>query len=254
MHKRERFERSDVPRDAKSGMILAGSALAFLLVGLLIGLGYARSMVTRDSSLGNRTLGASIGAQGDVEAVDGYQISDDAFTNVLLFTVDDLKAPTPTLTGAQLLSLNTTTHTGTIVNVPINTRLTTDAGKTPLSAQFAGSGASSCIVPFQTVSGVKITHAIISVSEVWDQVAHLHGAGVQYLVSSESDLFGSMTTDMNNSELMDVAELVQSIGVDNLTRIDAPVSEATLDDGTAVSVIDATKLDVALGTIVEKSK
>ena len=233
--KRERFERSDVAKSAAGGTALAVGALVFLIVGLIAGVMWARSRAGVGTSLSDADLSSAVAGQAAVaDPAEGYTASTDTFTNVLLLTVDDPSADAPTLTSAQLLSLDVTTGTGT----------------TTLAALYAASGASACVAPLATATNVQVSHVIVGTSDIWDQLAGFNGSGVQSLVGSGSKLLSSIKTDMDQDELMSVAELVQSSGVANWTRVDAPVTAGTLDDGTAASVVDATQLGVQIGTLV----
>ena len=251
LHKRERFERSDVSKSMAGGTALAVGVLIFLVVGVAIGFAWARSRSGIDSSLSDAGLTSAVASQAAVAGPgDGYTASTDTFTNVLLLTVDDLDAESPTLTSAQLLSINVSAGTGTLVSLPLDTQLTTEAGNTTLAALFASSGASACIAPVAAATNTQLSHAIVATSEIWDKLASYKGSGVHAILGSDSELISSIKTDMDNDQLMDVAELVQSTGVANWTRADAPVSAGSLDDGTATSVIDATQLDAQIGTLV----
>lgn len=250
-HKRERFERSDVSKSIAGGTALAVGVLIFLVVGLIIGFLWARSRSGISSSLGDADLSSAVASQAAVAGPgDGYTASTDTFTNVLLLTVDDLNAESPTITSAQLLSINVTAGTGTLVSLPLDTQLATDAGNTTLAALFASSGASACVAPVATATNTQLSHVIVSTSEIWDKLASFKGSGVQAILGSDASLLSSIKTDMTNDQLMEVAELVQSTGVANWNRVDAPVNAGALDDGTATSVIDATQLDVQIGTLV----
>lgn len=249
--KRERFERSDVAKSAAGGTALAVGALVFLIVGLIAGVMWARSRAGVGTSLSDADLSSAVAGQAAVaDPAEGYTASTGTFTNVLLLTVDDPSADAPTLTSAQLLSLDVTTGTGTLANLPLDAQLASEAGTTTLAALYAASGASACVAPLATATNVQVSHVIVGTSDIWDQLAGFNGSGVQSLVGSGSKLLSSIKTDMDQDELMSVAELVQSSGVANWTRVDAPVTAGTLDDGTAASVVDATQLGVQIGTLV----
>ena len=252
--KRERFERSDVAKSAAGGTALAVGALVFLIVGLIAGVIWARSRASVDASLSDAGLSSAVAGQADVtDPAEGYTASTDTFTNVLLLTVEDPSADAPKITSAQLLSLDVTAGTGTLVNLPLDTQLTTDAGPTTLAALYAASGASACVAPLATATNVQVTHVIVGTSDIWDQLSDFSGSGVQSLIGAGSKLLSSIKTDMDQDDLMSVVELVQSSGVANWTRADAPVTAGALDDGTTTSVIDATQLGVQIGTLVAAS-
>ena len=55
---------------------------------------------------------------------------------------------------------------------------------------------------------------------------------------------------MSTGDLMDVAELVQSIGVNNLKRMDAPASQEADGAGGNWSVLNSAQLGADIGIMV----
>ena len=247
--KRERFERTDVPSSPASGMMLALGALAFIVVGLLVGLRVAKVLSERDISLTDRSLANALASQSDAETPEGYQASSDIYTNVLILTVDDISADNPTLTGVELLSVDVTTNTATAVSVPLNLRVSSEVGDSMIQSMCVGSGTASCVAPFAAASGVHLSHVIITSSDIWAKFDELRGLGTRSLVTSSPEAFSTLRTDMSNDELMDLVDRIGTIGSANIARIDAPVGEGTLEDGTGVSNMDSLQLRLALGLL-----
>lgn len=250
LHKRERFERTDVPRSDRAGLILACAAGAFVLIGLVISLRWSWVMAHRDANLGDRTLKTSIKAQGEVAAPKGYKASSDIFTNVVIFSVDNPNAAKPKLHAIQLLSINVSKGTGSLVSIPADTKLTTDKGDTTLSARFDAMGASACIAPLSSAINVRLSHAIVGTDDIWEHIAQLKGAGMQSLIGSSTKILESIKSDMTFGEMTDLAERTLSIGIDKLARSEAPTADAKLKDGTQAKSINANKLNEVLGTQV----
>lgn len=250
LHKRERFERTDVPRSDRAGLVLACAAAAFVLIGLVISLRWSWVMAHRDVNLGDRTLKASIKSQGEITATKGYKASSDNFTNVVIFSVDNPHAAKPKLHAIQLLSINVSKGTGSLVSIPADTKLTTDKGDTTLSARFDALGASECIAPLSRAMNVHVTHAIVGTDDIWEQIAQVKDAGMQSLIGASTKILESLKSDMTFGEMTDLAERALSIGLNKLARSEAPAADAKLKDGTQAKSIDANKLNEALGTQV----
>lgn len=252
--RRERFERSDVPHNSSRRTLKALIVLFVVALGVGVIVYVCWTFAERDSKLGDSSLSDSLASQVvSTTTADGYSASTDVFTNVLLLTVNDINSNDPTLISAQLLSLDATTGKGVLIDIPLDSEVTSSTGATTLYSLFSGSGAAACIGPFATASNIQVSHVVVATSEIWDKVAELKGSGVQSIVNSASDLFDSIKTDMDIGELMDLAELVQSIGVSQFSRISAPTNSDTLDDGTQVEVLDQTQLGISAGTLVVSS-
>lgn len=63
--------------------------------------------------------------------------------------------------------------------IPLDSKVSSDAGDTTLSTLFSSSGASACIVPFAAASNIQVSHVVVATNEVWDKVEALKGSGVQ---------------------------------------------------------------------------
>lgn len=248
--KRERFERTDVPRYSPHSNAIALAVIAAVAVGLFVLVGSLWRKASQPISVGNETLGASVSAQGDVTSPDGYTVSQDSFTNVLVFTVDDVNAKSPQLKSAQILSLDATARTGTLASVPLDTKVNDGTSDMRLQDLYTNSGASACVVPLAQAANLRMTHVIISTDDVWDKLETFSGAGLTALLSDGADLLYSIDTDMSVGDLTDLAELVQSIGIDKLNRIDAPVTQADDGNGGSWSVIDSVQLGASVGIMV----
>lgn len=254
---REPFERTDVPKSGPLHTILALVALVVIVGGLYLLVTTLWNQVQLEDHLGDSGLSTAVSDQSEPVSVSGYTASEDAFQSVLVLTAKSLDEGAE-LESAELLVIDTTTHAGTLVNVPIDVRVVTDDGYPSLAELYQEGGASACVAAVSTSANIQLSHAIVSTREVWDEVADLAGVGVNWIVMRGSDLLKAMYTDMSSQDLTDLAELVQSIGVANLTRVECPVfPEGSYGaDGTWVSngsgryYIYAPKLGILTGVLV----
>lgn len=247
---RERFERTDVPRYSPYRNAVAIGVLVAVGVLLVVLVSTLWAKAQKPISVGNESLSKSIQAQGQVTSPDGYTVSQDSFTNVLVLTVDDVNAQSPKLTKAQILSLDATARKGTLVTIPLDAKVNDGKADVRLQDLYSGSGASACIVPLATAANLRMTHAMLASDDVWDKIEGYKGAGVSALLSHGADLLYSINTDMSTGDLMDVAELVQSIGVNNLKRMDAPASQEADGAGGNWSVLNSAQLGADIGIMV----
>lgn len=256
--KRERFERTDVPKVTSKTPIIGVIVIVVVFGITALVVSYAWRRAQAASHLGDNTLDSSISSASSVSDL-GYATSTDSFENVLLLTSDVLDTADDggtTLVSAELLVYDTTTASGSLVSIPIDVAVTSNGTETTLSELFAASGAHACVSPLVTATNIPISHVIVSTGAVWDEVASLSGVGVNALVSRASDFLSSIYTDMDPSELLDLAEKVQSTGTANLTRLDAPTSDETTTDSdgnttsTGRKIIDQVSLGLSVGTLV----
>lgn len=255
---RERFERTDVPRDNPHRNTIAAVVLVvvFVAVGVVVSIAWRRAQA--QSHLGDSSLSSSVSKTSTVSDL-GYTVSSDSFMGVLLLTTDNLDASETggaNLSSAELLVYDETAATGKLVSIPTDVKVSYNGQDTTLAELFNSSGSSACVSPLSTAANLPVTHVIVSTSEVWDEVRSLSGAGVNSLISRASDFLSSIRTDMSSQDILDLAEKVQSAGTDGLAKVDAPVVDETTTDenGNAVStgyrVIDQASLGLAVGTLV----
>lgn len=250
---RERFERTDVPRDVPYRDAVAIGVLVAVFVGLVVLVASLWARANSESSVANKDLSASIAAQGESVNPEGYVASSDVFTNVLVLTVDDVDAANPTLTKAQVVSLNATHKSGALATIPLDTKVNDGTSDTTLSELYASKGASACVVPLANAANVKLSHVLLATDDIWDKIAGMKSSGVSALLGSASDVLSSIKTDMRTSQLLDLVELAQAVGIDNLSAFDAPAAAEDDGNGGTWSVIDQTQLGVSLGTLVAAS-
>lgn len=255
---RERFERTDVPRDNPHRNLIAGIVLVvvFVVCGIVVSTAWSRAQA--QSHLGDSKLSSSVSRTPSVSDL-GYTVSSDTFMGVLLLTTDNLDASASggaNLSSAELLVYDETAATGKLVSIPTDVKVSYNGQDTTLAELFSASGAAACVSPLSTAANLPVTHVIISTSAVWDEVRSLAGVGVNSLIGRATEFLSSIRTDMSSQEILDLAEKVQSAGTDGLSKVDAPmVDETTTDEsGNAVStgyrVIDQASLGLAVGTLV----
>lgn len=247
--KRERFERTDVPRYNPHRTQIAIAVLVAVAVGLALLVHGLWERANASAHVGNQTLSAAIGEQSETTAADGYTVSSDVFTNVLMLTVDDINADSPQLQKAQLLVMDASTHKGYLVTIPLDAKVSVNGGDTTLSSCYASQGAAGCLAPLSTATNVKVSHVVVATDAVWEKIASFKGSGLSAILGSSADILKTLETDMSMGDVTDTAELLQSIGVGNLSKQDAPGSEGDNGSGGTWFTIDATALGVNVGLL-----
>ena len=256
--KRERFERTDVPepspRRSLIGAVVAIAALA-VTAGIVM---FAWNRATLESRMGDRSLAGAISelsASSLAGPADGYVETGSEISSTLLLTASSLDAQGASLTAARILTVNATTGTATLVNVPTDLALTVDEQPTTLSELFSGQGYAACVAPLGRAAGLRFGNVILATDDVLEEAAQLAGSDAETLVKSASGFLSKIRTNMDAPALLSFAEALAGIGVSNLAVVDAPLTAETITDeaGTVTEtgrqVLDQTQLGVAVGRL-----
>ena len=254
--KRERFERTDVPEPSPRRNLIGGVVAVAALVLTAAVVMFAWNRANLESRMGDRSLA---GAVADLSArtlagpADGYVTTGNEVSSTLLLTADSLDEQGGTLTAARILSVNSTTGTATLVNVPVDLALTADDQATTLSELFSSQGCAACVVPLGRAAGLGFGNVILATDDVLEEAAQLAGSDAGTLMRSASGFISKIRTNMDAGALLSFAETLAAIGVPNLAVADAPLmAETTTDEAgniveTGRQVIDQTQLGVAVG-------
>ena len=251
LRKRERFERSDVPRPnpLRPVISLVVIAVTFIILAIFLMASWqkANQMNNHNDSYLDNALYEQLDTRGPT---DGSVKSDDEFSNVLILTVDDVNAEDRTLQGAQLLVRNITQNTATLVNLPLNTRMLAGESNVMLSNYFDYAGAAASIAPLTDAANVHVSHVILATDKLMEQLKDLKGPLVLALLSSSTNDLATMASDYRTSEMIGLADYLRGVGFENIKTIDAPYAEETFEDGTVVAAIDRQQLCRDLGIFV----
>lgn len=243
--KRERFERNDVPRENPYTNVIGFAVIVIVavLVGIVVMTIWER--VQLESHLGDHGLNKAVKSQNISGNPDGTTPSKDDFLTYAVISTNSLNAGESTLKSVQLLIINRTQGTGHLVSIPTDVYVESNSEAKTLSDSYKNDGQSAFVSALASATNIKITHIIIATDDVWEKISTLHGSGARSLVSNASGLLSSMITDMKPNQLLELAEIVQPIGISNLAHDDAPVVE-----GTNGTTIDVTALGKLVGMLV----
>lgn len=237
--KRERFERTDVPRP--------NPLRPFIAIGVLVAVALLCVVLTRNAwHKANQLNGLNDGVLDDAlyeqldttDPTDGYERSEDSFSNTLILIVDDVHAEQPTLLGARIMVRNLTAGTAGVLNIPLNTKLISGERVAYLSGFFSEVGATGVLASLTDAANVHVSHVLVAGESVWEQLHSLKSPTLWSLLSSDTDVYDTMATDFRTSELVEISEWLREIGPDNEFYVDATFMPDTLEDGTEVAVLD----------------
>ena len=206
--KRERFERSDVPRDTPHRNLIALlvlvviAAVGFLLIKTLW------SRVQVESNMGDPDLSGCLDEQPGPTALEGaFYYTDNDIEKILFVQVDDPSAEHPTLKGAQLLLIDEVAGTAHLVDVPLNVRVTSEGATYTFEEHFASFGPVATIPLITTSFNIYADHVIVGTTVPWGAIQGLAGTNQFNVLGTNPDFVKSMHTDMDGGDLVDHGEL-----------------------------------------------
>lgn len=256
--RRERFERTDVPRENPYRNVIGVIVCVVVFVALGVVVSTLWNRVGLESRLGDAGLSSAVDSQGSVAATaSGCVASTDDRELTLLLVTDDVDASGTALSSARVLSVNHTQGIAGYVNLPVDVAVTSGETRVALSTLFSTEGPAACVGPLASATGIAFDHVVVSSGDVVAEMASLTGTDPSALVGSSADFLRKIKTNMDASELVSLAGSVSAVGVENITSFDAPVvtDVATDADGniveTGLVAVDAVQLAFELGLLVQ---
>lgn len=254
--RRERFERSDVPRASTHRSVIGAVVCVAVFAAIAAVVFFLWNRVTLESRLGDKDLEGALAAQAGQGVAEGagYVASGDDFEVVALFTADGLDPTGTTLTSARILAVNRTQGTAACATVPLDAKVDDETSAT-LADAYASQGYAACAGMLASAAGVPLDHAVVATGDVLEEVRAIVGSSASDLVRQASGLLSKIRTDMDAAELLSLAEALSAAGA-NLTSSEAIlVPEAATDEEgnpveTGAQVIERTQLGVDLGLLV----
>lgn len=260
LRKRERFERTDVPRESpyRNLMGVVVCIVVFAALALIVSMTWDR--VQLETHIEDSDLEDAVDSQSSTSTFDGYTASSDEIETVLLLTADSLDSSGASLSSAQVLSVNATQGTAALVTVSTQAKLTYDDESTTLAELYSSQGYAACVPSLSTAANVAFDHVVVCTADVIEELAALAGTDSSNLVSKASDLLAQMRTDMSAEDLVSLAGQLSGVGVSNIVSSEATLSAETTTDEegnvteTGYQTIDQLQLCLALGTLVTASE
>lgn len=251
--KRERFERSDVPRDNPHRNLIA---LAVLLVIAAAGFTLVDTLWSRvkvESHMDDPDIAEAIGKQDGPTALEGdFYYTDNDIEKILFLHVDDAGADRPQLVGAQLLLIDEAGGTAHLVDVPITVRVSAE-GSVYAFAEYFNSYGFEAAIPLITASfNLYANHVIMGTESPWPPIIGLAGTNPFDVVGTNPEFVENIRTDMGGGELVEHGALFQTLGVGSLEVEECPVAgEEANEDGEVTQVsVDLVPFGLQTGILI----
>ena len=256
--KRERFERTDVPRENPYRNIIGVVVLVAVFAMLFFVVSQVRSRVSLETRLDDSDLGSAISDQASVTIPDGYSVTSDDLTKVLLLDVADTSdaGKGTTLNSARVLVINNTQGVVYLATIPTESKVAYNDTDYTLADLCAKQGTAACISPLSQAAGMKFSHVITSTGDVLDKVAALSGADSTTLLKTSESLITKLRTDLKASELVSLGATLATYGVENFVSVEASLATETVsaEDGsvseTGFQTIERVSLGAAVGLLI----
>lgn len=255
--KRERFDRTDVPRESPRRNFVGAivSVAALLVAAAVVAFFWWRMNLERGLEV--TELEDALAYPSSASVVDGmgYAVSPDDIETTLLLEVDDIDAQTPNLVRARVLAVNHTSGTASVAGVPVTVKIDFD-DPAALGDVCVRSGAAACAELLSEAAGVPFDHVIVSEGDVLPGIGALSGSGIIDLPTQASELVSSLRTDMSDEEVLALADDVAATGAAAADAPEvAPVPETVTDETGATTetgswLVDGTQLALTLGLLV----
>ena len=172
--KRERFERIDVPREGPYRNLIGAVVCIVVIAAVAVIVSMTWNRANLESRMGDKGLGEAISTLSQYDAAapgSGYVETEDELHLTLLLTADSLDAQGASLTGASILSVNSTQGTASLVSVPVDLSVTVNDEAMTLAELFSSQGYSSCVVPLGVACGVRFDDVVLATGDVLEDAA-----------------------------------------------------------------------------------
>ena len=220
MARREKFDRSDVPEASPLRTVMALFALVVVavLTVLLVRTVWKRAHL--DDRLNDAALNSCLRTQYATQYWD-WGVGDDDLNVVLVITVDgDVTSPESGLSALSLVVVNHTDGTGTVVDIPVDTRMTSSGVKYTAASAWSALGEAKFIEVVSWFTNVPADHIIVASRDVLGDLEGIRKFGPINTITSR--LLESIRTDMRQKTLLTFAGEISSIGLDNFTYMEVP--------------------------------
>ena len=116
--------------------------------------------------------------------------------------------------------LNRTAGTGTIVNIPLDTRMTSSGVKYTAASAWSALGEAKFIEVVSWFTNVPADHIIVTTRDVLEDIASIRSFGPFNTVTSR--LLASIRTDMRMKTLVAFGSELAELGLENLQVMEVP--------------------------------
>lgn len=252
--KRERFERSDVPRDNPHRNLIG---LGVILIVAVLGFAFVSALWERvqvESRMGDAALVEALDEQAGSEVLEGsFTYTENPIEKILFLQVDDPDAEHPQLISAQLLLLDAEGEAAHLVDVPSYILLSVDGSSYALGEFFDEFGPSAAIPLIMTAYNIYGHHVIMGTESPWTAIAALDGMQPRDVVRDAESFVHSMRTDLDASELVAHASVFLQLGVPDLEVEATPVvggAPAEDEEQPAPTSVDLVPFGVQTGILI----
>lgn len=252
--KRERFERSDVPKDTKYRPLIGLAVLA--IIGA-VGFFFVRTLwghVQIESRMGDPMMVDALDDQTGPTTLEGnFEYTENDIEKIFFLQVDDVDAERPKVVAAQLLLLDPTGGTAHLVDVPVNMLVNSEGSSYAFNEFFSSFGPEASVRLLATAYNIYADHVIMGTINPWDRIMGLDGVSSFEVVGKDEEFVRSMRTDLDAGDIVKHAALLNTLGVGALEVETTPLVGGTPAEGEeapATVSIDLVPFGIQTGILI----
>lgn len=237
------YERPDVPKDSPNRnkvAVIVLLAVAVALVGLVMGLW---RLANANSALGSsdveQALSSASSSLGDAQALaeaSGATVTGDEVETVLFVVLDG--SDSSSCVATYLAAIDSTQGSAKLIFLPLDALLTSADGLTSVADTYAAGGLRGLAESLASAAAVPVSHAITMTQDGWNAFLDTAQQGSSALKRNATRLVGGIvSSDLDATGLLDIAQRAVSLGVGSSDIVDAPVTEDYLLDAAGLACL-----------------
>ena len=249
------YERPDVPKDNPHRNLIALIVLAVVAVAMAMLVSSLWKLANTNSAMGSKTLAKAVKSTkpssdtiGAYAEATGLTATGAGVETVLFVITPD--SSDESASAVYLAVMNETEGSTKLVQFQNDAWVQAGDENYTVTDWYAQQGASGLASAISACAAVPVNHIVVMQESGWNSLMTVAKEGTSSLASKSTELVEAIEeTDMDVSDLVDVAQKAISAGasVDEIETV--AMSETSDDAGNTRMQVDATQLAVTVGTL-----
>lgn len=249
------YERPDVPKDSPHRNLIALVVIAVVAVAMTMLVSSLWKLANTNSAFGSKTLAKAVKSTKPssdtigafAEATGLTATGADVETVLFAITPDSSE---DSVSAVYLAIMNETEGSTKLVQFQSDAWVQAGDENYTVADWYAQQGASGLASAISACAAVPVSHIVVMQEGGWNSLMTVAEEGTASLSSKSNELVESIEeTDMEVSDLVDVAQKAISAGASVEEIETVAMSEVSDDAGNARMQVDATQLAASVGTL-----
>ena len=225
------YERPDVPKSSPNRNKVAACVLVLIAVAAFVLVSALWRLANVNSALGSsdveQTLSSASSSLGDAQALaeaSGATVTGDEVETVLFVVLDG--SDSSRCVATFLAAIDSTRGMAKLIFLPQDALLTSADGLTSIADTYAADGLEGLATSLTQEAAIPVSHAIVMTQDGWNAFLDTARQGGSALKANAATLVGGIvSSDLDATGLLDIAQRAVSLGVGTSDIVDAPVLE-----------------------------